>query len=121
MAIAKPPLSVDTLKMILGFLDYYDTVDKACLESMDRFKDLADVYSEHRKHITKRRDNVFRLLDLCENDFDKELLKLRFIVCDDIYDIAYSMAYSDRMICKHLKRALERLSENTKNIAEFEY
>lgn len=121
MAVAKPPLTVGNIKMIFGFLKYYDIADEACLESMVRFKALANFYSEHRKHIIKRRENVLRLFGYCENDFDKELLKRRYIVCDEISDIAYSMAYSDRMICIFLKRALERLSENTKNIAEFEY
>ena len=121
MAIAKPPLTVKKLKSILDFLKYYDISEKECLECMVKYKDIADFYREHREYIIKRRKNVLRLFDYCENDFDRELLQRRYVYCEDYYNIAYSMAYSERMIYRYLKKALERLAENTKNIAEFEY
>ena len=121
MAIAKPPLTVDKLKHILDYLKYYDLSDRACKDCIVKHSDIADFYREHIQRNRKRRENVLRLFDYCDNDYDRELLERRYVYCEDYFDIAYAMAYSDGTVFKHFKKALERLSENTKNIAEFEY
>ena len=122
LAIAKPPLTAEKLKQIFGFLRYYDVSDKECKRCMVLYgNDLKDFFKERIRQNEKRRKNVLRLFNYCENDFDKEILQRRYVFNEKNYEIAYVLAYSDRMICIFLKRALERLSENAKNIAEFEY
>ena len=121
MAIAKPPFTVDKLKHVLDFLKYYDITDRECAECAVKYQNLAHFYREHIQRNRKRRENVLRLFDYCETDYDRDLLQRRYIHCEDYFDIAYDIGYSEGAIYKHFKRALERLSENTKNIQEFEY
>ena len=121
VAIAKPPFTVEKLKSILDFLKYYDLADKGCYSCIAKYSDLADFYKMLIERNKKRRENVLRIFDYCATDFDRDLLRRRYVYNEDFYTIAYELAYCDRSIYKKLKKALERLSENTKNVQEFEY
>ena len=127
LAIAKPPFTVERLKAILNHFEYYRLTDKICLEKIKQYENKDDMQyyvafcKNHIKTNAERRNNVLRLFDYCETDFDRELLKRRFIDRQVYFDIAYDLAYSDRSIFKKLKKALECLSENTKDIQEFEF
>ena len=121
MAIAKPPFTVDKLKIVLSALNYYDFSIHGSLDCLKKYNDLAGFYRENLECNKKRRENVLRLFDYCETDFDRDILQRRYLFYERYSDIAYEIGYCDRAAYRHIKKALERLCENTRNIPEFEY
>lgn len=127
MAIAKPPFTTEQLKSILNMVEYYRLSDGMYAEKIKQYelkKDMQHYVVFCKKNIqanAERRKNVLRLFDYCETDIDREILKRRYVDRQDYYDIAYDLAYCESGIFKKFKRALERLSQNTKSIPDFEY
>ena len=115
LAIAKPPFTVEQLKKVLGALRYYELSMQGCLDCMKKNSD-SSFLKIHLQTIKNRRENVLKLFDYCATDFDRDILQRRFFYNEEYFDIAYDIGYSERATYKHLKKALERLSENTKNM-----
>lgn len=125
MGIAKPPLTIEKIKSCLNMLEYYRLTDIISYEKIKQYQNKDSQYVAFcKRHIAANavhRNNVLKLLDYCETDVDRDLLRRRYVDRQDYYDIAYDLAYSESGIFKMYKKALEKLSENTKNMQEFEY
>ena len=107
--------------------EYYRLSDEINAEMIKQYQNKKDMqynvafYKRHIQANAERRKNVLRLFDFCENDFDRNLLWRRYVDREEVFDIAYDLAYCESGIFKKFRKALERLSENTKNIQEFEF
>ena len=106
MAVTEKPLTVDKLKKILDMLKYYDISDSLCKEHITD-----TVHTEFcKKRLQENeihRQNVLKLFNYADSDFDMELLRRRYIENKDYYDIAFEMGYCDRHIFKCFQHALD--------------
>lgn len=100
-------------------------MDIICHEKIKQYenKDLQYVAfcERHIAENAEHRENVFNLLNYCETDFDREILRRRYVDREEIFDIAYDVGYSERCLYRKLKKALESLAKNTENLVPFEY
>ena len=120
LAVTGKPMTVDKLKKILNMLKYYDISDSLCMQHItDKIQ--SDFCKWRLQENEKHRRNVLTLFDYADNDFDRNLLRLRYVENKDYYDIAYETGYCDRQIFKCFQHALERLAKNVENIPCFEY
>ncbi len=137
MAMTTKPINVETVKKLL---EGYKVLDKliAChrerLSQSERYA--AQCSDDFRQRIIKPfqkdtqklihndllcKENIMKLLEYAENDFDRDLLCRRYIKDQDYYDIAYEIGYSVGHTMRLYRDAIIRLTKNAADLPPFRY
>ena len=137
MAMTTKPINVETVKKLLEGYKILDILidghrkiiaksESYAAQCSDDFRQ--QIIKPFQKEIQKLihndqqcKENILKLLEYADSDFDRDLLRMRYIEDQSYYDIAYTIGYSEGHTMRLYRDALIRLTENAADLPPFRY
>ena len=137
MAMTTKPINVETVKKLLEGYKILDRLidghrkiiaksESYAAQCSDDFRQ--QIIKPFQKEIQKLihndqqcKENILKLLEYADNDFDRDLLRVRYIDGQSYYDIAYMIGYCESHTMRLYRDAIKRLTENAADLPPFRY
>ena len=116
-------LCVNYISILLEIIEKYQKKlsNKRLDFAHEEYRQMIEWIREDLKRNKDYEEKILSLFDYCESDYDRKLIRRRYIEQEKLFNIAYDICYSERMTQILYKRIFQKLAANTKDLPNIKF